>query len=441
MQAPHDDVSQPTFVPVSDEPLAQHVDEQVARLDLELVTRSVDGQGYRVQGRPPSIDGTPPSLLLAVRRGQARGVSLQAMIEIREIGADELERWLAVATAVRPDRAGSVGDYVDWKRQAEDMAWFVASVDGEDAGCALAYVGWHSAPGTGTGEAFVLPEHRGAGVGSALYRELAGWVQERGCVTLETTVAEDDAASLAWADRRGFREVGRTSRLVLDLTAIEAPAVDPPEGVEIVTWAERPDLTPRHLRGGLRGVPGRARRGGHARWTPFEAWLSKDMRGDSDRPEATFIALADGEVAGYAKLSLSSSRTNVAIHDMTGVRRAFRGRGIAGALKRAEIAWAKQAGYERLETSNEVRNEPIRRLNERHGYTVQPGVVVLHDSLAGIDVADVTARRRLQLAGYVTAPSAPAPSAAWRRGRRSCGACRPCPCPGRARSRPSPCRP
>ncbi len=148
-----------------------------------------------------------------------------------------------MATAVRPDRAGSVGDYLDWKRQAEDMAWFVASVDGEDAGCALAYVGWHSAPGTGTGEAFVLPEHRGAGVGSELYRELAGWVQERGCVTLETTVSEDDEASLAWADRRGFREIGRTSRLVLDLTAIDAPAVDPPEGVEIVTWAERPDLT------------------------------------------------------------------------------------------------------------------------------------------------------------------------------------------------------
>ena len=39
VQAPHEDVSQPTFVPVSDEALAQDVDEQVARLDLELVTR------------------------------------------------------------------------------------------------------------------------------------------------------------------------------------------------------------------------------------------------------------------------------------------------------------------------------------------------------------------------------------------------------------------
>ena len=70
---------------------------------------------------------------------------------------------------------------------------------------------------------------------------------------------------------------------------------------------------------------------------------------------------------------------------MTGVRRAFRGRGIASALKRAEIAWAKRAGYETLETLNEVRNEPIRRLNERHGYEPLPGVVVMRETLAGIE--------------------------------------------------------
>ena len=100
----------------------------------------------------------------------------------------------------------------------------------------------------------------------------------------------------------------------------------------------------------------------------------KDMQGDGDRPEATFVALVDGEVAGYAKLSLSKSDTKVAYHDMTGVLRAFRGRGIAAALKRTQIAWAKEAGYEKLQTANEVRNEPIRRLNARHGYDARsPG--------------------------------------------------------------------
>ena len=64
------------------------------------------------------------------------------------------------------------------------------------------------------------------------------------------------------------------------------------------------------------------------------------------------------------------------IHDLVGVKRDWRGRGIAGALKRAEIAWAKREGYTRLETENELRNEPIRRLNLRLGYVEEPGVVV-----------------------------------------------------------------
>ena len=306
------------------------------------------------------------------------------MIVISEIGADELQRWIAVAGRVRSDRGGGPSEYVDWKRQAEDMVWLVASKDGEDGGAALAYVGWHSKPGTGYGEVFVLPELRGSGVGSALYERVAGWVQERGCVTLETTVAEDDPASLDWVDRRGFREVGRNSRMVLDLTAIDAPAIDPPEGVEIVTWAERPELSP-----GLYAVaceayadvPGDE----ETPMDPYEEWLSKDMQGDSDRPDATFVALVDGEVVGYAKLSLSKSDTQVAYHDMTGVLRAYRERGIAAALKRTQIAWAKEAGYEKLQTANEVRNEPIRKLNARHGYELAPGLVTFQESLSGTE--------------------------------------------------------
>ncbi len=113
----------------------------------------------------------------------------------------------------------------------------------------------------------------------------------------------------------------------------------------------------------------------------FEEWLSMDMQGAGDRPEATFVALAGGAVVAYAKLSLSRARPTVAMHDMTGVLRAWRGRGIARALKAAEIAWAKESGYELLETQNEERNEPIRRLNERFGYVVTPGSVTVRGPL------------------------------------------------------------
>jgi hypothetical protein len=36
----------------------------------------------------------------------------------------------------------------------------------------------------------------------------------------------------------------------------------------------------------------------------------------------------------------------------------------------------------RLETQNEERNEPIRRLNQRHGYVVEPGSVTVRGPVA-----------------------------------------------------------
>ena len=53
---------------------------------------------------------------------------------------------------------------------------------------------------------------------------------------------------------------------------------------------------------------------------------------------------------------------------MTAVLRAFRGRGIARALKLATIAWAIQHGLAVLETGNDEANAPMRALNARLGY-------------------------------------------------------------------------
>jgi GNAT superfamily N-acetyltransferase len=115
----------------------------------------------------------------------------------------------------------------------------------------------------------------------------------------------------------------------------------------------------------------------------FDDWLVHDMQGPGDRPEATFVALAGDEVVGYAKLFLTEARPNVAIHDMTAVRRTWRGKGVAGALKRAQIAWAKGNGFDQLTTGNELRNEAIRRLNRRLGYREAPGRVLMRGPLAG----------------------------------------------------------
>ena len=296
-------------------------------------------------------------------------------VQIREIHEDELERWVEVTNAAT-SRPATAEAFLDWKRQARETIWLLASDGAEDLGTAVGIGGWHEPPGVARAELEVNGRSRGRGAGSALLAGLRTWARELGYGELLVEVQEADAASLAWAERRGYTPFARHPRLVLDLAGVEAPDVAPPEGIEIVTWAERPELA--------RGIYAVAREAyvdvpdaEDAVLPPFEEWLSMDMQGAGDRPDGTFVALAGGEVVGYAKLHFPSAAPGLLNHDMTGVLRAWRRRGIAGALKRAEIAWAKQNGYAKLVTGNEERNEPIRKLNAQYGYELEPGTVTV----------------------------------------------------------------
>ncbi|MSO95024.1 MAG: GNAT family N-acetyltransferase [Thermoleophilia bacterium] len=296
------------------------------------------------------------------------------MIEIEELDQGALDRWLGVSNAVRPRDPLTPSMMIDWSSQAESMIWLVATADGVDTATGHGIIGWHADPGVARLEVSVLAPWERHGLGTAVLERLSAWALAGGQSLADGTVDEDDAGSLAWAGRRGFTEVGRDVLLRLDLDGFDRPEADPPEGITITSWADRPDTI-----GGIYEVaceaypdiPGRE----SAAMAPFEKWRDNDLAGASDRPDATFVATAGSEVVGYAKLSLSEALPDTVFHDITGVKRAWRGRGIAGALKRTEIAWAIDGGYAMLKTANEERNAPIRVLNERYGYVVEPGTI------------------------------------------------------------------
>ena len=183
--------------------------------------------------------------------------------------------------------------------------------------------GWHSPPGVARADVRVVPAARGRGIGSALLDELQRRAEVLGVPTLDVEVRDDDSGSLAWTERHDFREIGRSVRLALDLTPIEEPAVDPPHGIEIVTWAEQPELARGIYDVACEAYPDEPGSGDVA-MEPFEGWLSQDMQGSGDRADAVFVALAGHEVAGYAKLAMSV-RPGYAMHDMTGVKRVNEG--------------------------------------------------------------------------------------------------------------------
>jgi GNAT superfamily N-acetyltransferase len=69
-------------------------------------------------------------------------------------------------------------------------------------------------------------------------------------------------------------------------------------------------------------------------------------------------------------------------HAMLAARRSWRGKGIASALKAAQIAWALDNGLHELRTANEDRNASARAVNAKFPYVPLPDQLVYRGPLA-----------------------------------------------------------
>lgn len=286
------------------------------------------------------------------------GEAARPGLALRVAESDEdLEAWREVRIAVLPNERCET---VEWMRRTmtPERVYLVAELDGKLAGSGLGgrsdlgYAGLHPR---------VLPWARRRGVGTALLLELADRAMQLGFVEAGTNV--DDPGSFAFAERFGYREVGRQIEQVLEIGA-EAPArTTPPDGVEIVTVADRPELwrqayDPLALQAFADMALDR----------PLLATLEQWERDWLAWPEATFMALANGEIVGTAGLQRDADQPERAENALTAVLRGWRGRGIASALKRTTLEFAAANGIREVYTWTQLGNADMRQLNERLGY-------------------------------------------------------------------------
>jgi mycothiol synthase len=255
-----------------------------------------------------------------------------------------------------------------------DLAYLVARLGDRPVGCGFVEVS--RAPEV-SAHVVVIPSARRRGVGSALLAEASTRARAHGKTALQGEVREDDTESRGYFERRGYSQVGGEQAVALDLALTEAVPVEPPQDVRVVSRAERPDVLE-----GMYAVTLDAERDipDHSAARSFEAWRAHEIDRPTRRPELAFVALAGEEVVGYASLDDFGQD---AYHGLTAVKRAWRRRGVATALKRALIAAARERGHRRLVTESETRNVPMRSLNEKLGYRPAPelSVVVLRGPL------------------------------------------------------------
>lgn len=280
------------------------------------------------------------------------------MIRIYPAETDaELDAWRRVRIAVLPnERSASVEEMR--RTETPDRLLLLAELDGELAGSGVADKA--DLAGSGFVAPRVLEPARRRGAGTALLCALAEHVQSLGFPQAGAHV--DDPGSLAFAERYGFREVDRQVeqvRVVLE----EEPVPPLPDGVEIVSVADCPEL----WRAAYDTVAAQAFVD-MALDRPVQATLAVWENEWLTWPEATFVALAGGDVIGCAGLQADTDFPERAEHALTAVRRDWRRRGVAFALKRATLAFAAANGIREVYTWTQRGNDGMRRLNERLGY-------------------------------------------------------------------------
>jgi mycothiol synthase len=229
---------------------------------------------------------------------------------------------------------------------------------------------------------FVLRPARHQGAGGLLYRQVSDHARTLGRSTLQMFSFEDDPDTAGFAARHGFTVVGRVRGLRLPLDRCPRPDTEPPTGVAITTLAQRPDLAPGVWEVACEAFAEIPHGGDALQAGTYEQFAATRLAGPGYIPEATFAAVQGEHVVGYAQLGWMSRLAGIADHEMIAVRRDWRGRGIAQALKAAQISWAIDNGLTELRAGNDERNAAARAVNARFPYMPMPDYLRLRGPTA-----------------------------------------------------------
>jgi GNAT superfamily N-acetyltransferase len=198
------------------------------------------------------------------------------------------------------------------------------------------------------------------------WRQASELARELGKTGLEVWTTDRSPEVVAFLAPRGYEEVRRY--VISELDVSNAPDPDPP-AFDLVTFAERPDLAPALFALAQIAHPDQP---GRSESTISDAWFEWGLA--ANPPDSYFIALDGDKLLGYGYLEHDDGQWK---NGFMAVAREARGRGVAGAIKRAQIAWAKANDVPTLRTANEVRLEGMLALNRRFGYRTLYDEIVL----------------------------------------------------------------
>jgi ribosomal protein S18 acetylase RimI-like enzyme len=269
------------------------------------------------------------------------------------------------------------GDLIDdWARPRFDLghdAWVLSGPTGRIVGYAFV---WEAQPGAEVeGDAFVLPEYSGRGLGTLLLELMENRARELAAgrvVTLGLYASHANTGKQELLERRGFKRLHTVLRFKIDLANRSPEPVDPPEGISLRQYGmDDADAVRETMAEAFEG---------HRRYTPrrLDEWLDLRLRHPAFDPQLWRVAECAGEVVG-ATLVYDVGETGYLSN--VGVRRAWRGKGVAQALVLDAFAALRERGQMRVLVSVDADAAPAAihlyeeagmRVHERHDWFVKP---------------------------------------------------------------------
>ena len=316
----------------------------------------------------------------------------------REFRDSDRETWVEDRNAERHElQQGSADEWRDWEKLNPPDNLYRVAVETSDgrpvAGTDLGPGFFPRPDGALHGGVGVMRAHRKQGLGSALLEAMEDEARRRKAPRILANTDSSLEGALEWAEMRGYREIGRRIESYVFVQPFDASPFK-----DVVDRVAGSGLRLRSLTEVLAGRDAAAT---EAFWrdlyeadapmwedvpwaspTPHMPWDKfHKMMVESGKiiPDATMVALDGAKIAGYT--STGKQGTDRGYTYMTGTGRAYRGRGIATALKVAMLARAKKAGLRAMLTTNDEPNKAMRGINAKLGYVMLPAHIELEKTL------------------------------------------------------------
>jgi ribosomal protein S18 acetylase RimI-like enzyme len=229
----------------------------------------------------------------------------------------------------------------------------------------------------------VDPDYRRRGIAQALLPRFEAYARAQGMDKLWASCHEDLDYSIRFLEKAGFYLLGQRFESMLDLTTFDegrfAGTIERLQaaGFEFTNLIDERAINPQAdwllyeidaETGGEVPWPGGARME-----ITYEQFRQRSLEAPTVDPAAILIAKYQGRYAGITMAEFSPGRP--AHTTMTGVRREYRGQGLALGLKLLSFRIMKEYGCTQTITQNDTANPPILRLNEKLGYQKKPGIL------------------------------------------------------------------